>query len=100
MSEFNAAMDALAQRFLVRCGCDLAKLKELLADSSDRHTEIWYIVHRMSGSAGIFGFNEIGDLAGRIDGDLAAGQPVATTDLPGLIEALATLLAARKVQPG
>ncbi len=93
MSELTAAMDALAQKFLARCGTDLAKLKEFLADSTDRQSEVRHIVHRMSGSAGIFGHVALGELASQIDGELAAGRPVRATTLSALIEALSSLLA-------
>jgi HPt (histidine-containing phosphotransfer) domain-containing protein len=92
MSEFNAAMDVLAKRFLVRCGDDLAKLKELSADSADKQSEIRHIVHRMSGSAGIFGHDAIGMLAAQVDDDIVDGRPVGATTLPVLIEALTSLL--------
>ncbi len=95
MSEFNAAMDVLAKRFLVRCGDDLAALKDLLADSTRKQSEIRHIAHRMSGSAGIFGHHAIGVLAAQVDEDISEGRPVGPTTLPVLIEALTSLLAIR-----
>jgi HPt (histidine-containing phosphotransfer) domain-containing protein len=95
MSEFDTAMDLLAQRFLVRCDNDLAKLKDCLQNSTGKEGEARHIVHRMSGSAGIFGHTTIGALAAQVDGELAAGSPVGTTTLPTLIDALSSLLAAQ-----
>ena len=99
MSDLNKAMDALAQRFLARCDDDLAKLEDCWKNSTDKQGELRYIVHRMSGSAGIFGHTALGALAAQVDGELAAGEPVGATTLPTLIEALASLLAGRQGKP-
>ena len=95
MSDVQTAMARLAQRFLARCEAELPKLKDCVASSTDVHGDLRHIVHKMSGSAGIFGYDAVGTLAAQVEGELLAGQPVATTSLPALIHALGTLLAER-----
>lgn len=74
---------SLRAKFLVRVGEDLALLRAPGATIKDRH----YVVHRLAGSAGIFGYAQVTDLARDLD-DLLIDQG----DAPA--EAFAPLIAA------
>jgi HPt (histidine-containing phosphotransfer) domain-containing protein len=68
----------LAQRFVERCRDDLPKLRQILADAEScvgpGTEDLRLIVHRMAGSAALFGFAAIGAMAARIDEELATGM--------------------------
>jgi len=95
MSDFGSAMDALAQRFLARCGEDLPKLRQCCENAAETRGDIRLIVHRMSGSAGLFGYEAIGALAAQVDEELSVECPADAPTLPALTEALEALLAVR-----
>jgi len=63
-------MAALRQRFVDRCRDDLAALEQ--GDGPERTIEI---VHRLSGSAGIFGFSRISEVAEQTETALRDGTP-------------------------
>ncbi len=92
MSDFGATMDALAQRFLVRCAEDLPKLQQCRAGSAEERGDLRLIAHRMSGSAGLFGYKEVGALAAQVDEELSANGPTEAPTLPALVDALEALL--------
>ncbi|NGM49194.1 histidine phosphotransferase [Caulobacter sp. 602-2] len=78
----------LRAKFLVRVADDLAKLRAAETSMKDRH----YIVHRLAGAAGVFGYARITDLARDLD-DLLLDQgdapPEAFADLIAALEGVA-----------
>ncbi len=90
MSELDAVMAPLRQRFVARAGEDLAKLRAHLAGDALSPESLRALVHRLAGSAGLFGFPAISALAGELDLRLAENGDAAT--LPGLVRALEELL--------
>ena len=85
-------MDALAQHFLARCAEDLPKLLQCSSESGDDHTDVRMIVHRMAGSAGLFGYSAIGLLAAQVDEEMSAASPVRAPTLPALTDAIEAVL--------
>ena len=74
-------------KFLVRVADDLAKLRATETSAKDRH----YIVHRLAGAAGVFGYAAVTDLARDLD-DLLIEQgdapPQAFAELIAALEGL------------
>ncbi|MBI1686844.1 Hpt domain-containing protein [Caulobacter hibisci] len=73
----------LRAKFLARVTEDLARLRAPETSTKDRH----FVVHRLAGSAGIFGYAQVTDLARDLD-DLLLDQGHAPP------EAFAPLIAA------
>jgi HPt (histidine-containing phosphotransfer) domain-containing protein len=77
----------LRAKFLVRVADDLAKLRATETSAKDRH----YIVHRLAGAAGVFGYAAVTDLARDLD-DLLIEQgdapPQAFAELIAALEGL------------
>jgi HPt (histidine-containing phosphotransfer) domain-containing protein len=90
VSDFDATMEALRQRFIARCAADLVQLREHQDGFRLSPEALRTIVHRMAGSAGLFGFAEIGALAGKLDGSLADTGDAAM--LPELVASLEPLI--------
>ncbi|WP_411289351.1 Hpt domain-containing protein [Phenylobacterium sp.] len=63
-------MAPLRARFLARAADDLAKLRGGLEPEA-----AGVLIHRLSGTAGVFGFDELSRLAGAVDDRRHAGQP-------------------------
>jgi len=93
MSDFDATMAALRERFVARCMTDCARLKAHLEGDILAPPELRRAVHRLAGAAGMFGYAELGAVAGDLDAKLAASND--PSGLPRLIEALAALNAPR-----
>jgi HPt (histidine-containing phosphotransfer) domain-containing protein len=75
---------ALRQKFIVRCGEDLARLTAPGTGAEERRR----VIHRIAGAAGMFGFSDLGALAGRIDDQAAEGLEPDAGDLAALRAAL------------
>lgn len=75
-------LSELRAKFLARCGEDAAALREVEGDARRR------IVHRIAGAAGMFGFADLGAMAGRIDDAMAAGDDVSDDEMAALAAAL------------
>ena len=77
----------LRAKFLVRVADDLVALRAPETSMKDRH----YIVHRLAGAAGVFGYTAITDLARDLD-DLLIEQgqapPEAFAELIAALEGL------------
>ena len=91
MSDFDSTMAALAQRFLQRCADELPRLRQYLATGVD-DDGIRLVVHRMAGSAGMFGYVRLGELATRLDDEMAVTLARTSPALPGLVATLEALL--------
>lgn len=76
-------LQALRLLFIERCRTDLARLK---APSGE--DELALTIHRLSGSAGSFGFPEISVLAADIDVRIRNGEARSSDQLDALIRAL------------
>jgi HPt (histidine-containing phosphotransfer) domain-containing protein len=86
-----AALSDLKQRFLQRSADDLAKLLDYADGGAVSAEEIRYLVHRLAGAAGIFGFPALSDAAARLDAALvenAALDPEAMRPLIADLEAV------------
>ncbi len=70
-TEFDSRLDALRARFAERCGGHAAELDEWVARAGtapdDSREAIRAVAHRLAGTAGTFGFAEIGEIAGRLE---------------------------------
>ncbi|HTI68018.1 MAG TPA: Hpt domain-containing protein [Caulobacteraceae bacterium] len=72
----EAAIEALKQRFLARCETDLVRLQDYADGGQISNEELYYLVHRLSGAAGVFGFDAISALAGELEVVLLEGRTV------------------------
>lgn len=94
MSRLEAALATAQARFRLRAGDDAAALRAALR--AEREDELLAIAHRIAGTAGLFGFAAIGDLAGLLEAAARDGgftHPAiaqATHDLAASLERLAT----------
>lgn len=87
------AMDDLRARFLVRAQEDCDKLQNLRVASSDSAVaEMAFLVHRLAGTAGVFGFDEVSEIAGDIDNRVAEGARASRREIDTLIAALQRML--------
>lgn len=89
MSELEDRFEALKRRFAARCAEDLPVIERALAEpGSVTAEELRFVVHRMSGAAGTFGFAELSAAAGEADDLLVADEPV-PPDVLGRVAELA-----------
>ncbi|MFT4254782.1 MAG: Hpt domain-containing protein [Caulobacter sp.] len=79
----------LRAKFLARVGEDLALLRSAEASIKDRH----YVVHRLAGAAGVFGYAEVTELARDLDDLLLADGDAPPEAFSALIAALEGLRA-------
>jgi HPt (histidine-containing phosphotransfer) domain-containing protein len=86
MNGYDAAMAKLRVRFVARAAEDLLKLRGHQSSVPLARNDLHSLVHRLAGSAGLFGFTEISRLAGELDDRLADGGDAAT--LPDLLTVL------------
>jgi len=79
----NDPLAPLRARFVSRCAEDL-----LVVQAGPAAPDLRRVVHRIAGAAGMFGYDALGDLAGRIDDRAHAGEGFAESDLAELSAAL------------
>lgn len=80
---------ALRARFLARCQDDLAVLERAIAEPADlQNADIKLTVHRLSGTAGVFGFSALSALAAPIDDCLHGDKEPGLESLRVLADAL------------
>jgi HPt (histidine-containing phosphotransfer) domain-containing protein len=79
----------LRAQFLDRTREDLAVLENTEAEPE----RIRFVVHRMAGSAALFGFSRAGELARALDDGLVEGRGVDQVSRAALIAELRSLLA-------
>jgi HPt (histidine-containing phosphotransfer) domain-containing protein len=77
----QGATDPLAEltdRFIERTRADASRIRSLAAamsqPSSPAYCEIRQLIHRMAGSAGTFGFDELSERAAKLDAVMNAGS--------------------------
>jgi len=93
-----AALASLKQRFLIRCAADLQQLLDYAAGHGPSRDGLAFVVHRLAGAAGTFGYGGVSIAAARLDADLAApGRP--PPSLEPLINELNAMLDAEAAQP-
>lgn len=90
MSHAVDPLKALRQRFLARCAEDLAILQR--AAAGEAHPSLKVVVHRLSGTAGTFGFWEISQAASPIDDVLHEGGAPSPDQLEALASAVKAAL--------
>lgn len=81
-------ISALRARFIARAADDLAALQKADADRGG-------VIHRLAGTAGVFGFGDLSALAAVVDDQLHAGQAVDADDWTRLMAALEAVAAMR-----
>lgn len=94
MTQYEAAMARIKERFLARSREDLVQFRAFLRDRSVVRSEVARLAHRLAGSAGIFGFKTLSALAKSVDGELLQETPEVPESFPRLVDALESLLAA------
>jgi HPt (histidine-containing phosphotransfer) domain-containing protein len=86
-----AALEALRRRFLLRAASDLETLAAHRAAGQADAEEVRFIVHRLSGAAGSFGYPQLSELACQVEtGWLDKGR-IDAAGLDALIGALRAL---------
>ncbi|MBC6983455.1 Hpt domain-containing protein [Caulobacter sp. 17J80-11] len=87
MSELEDRFEALKRRFAARCVEDLPVIERALADPKAVSAEdLRFVVHRLSGAAGTFGFAELSAAAGEADDLLVADKSVPPDVLGRVVE--------------
>jgi PAS domain S-box-containing protein len=89
-------MEGLRYEFRLRLGRDIEAIerlgpKLLTGDGEARAaagTDLLAVVHRLTGTAGSLGFDEIGALASRLNSECAVREPVAAERLAPLVDSL------------
>lgn len=95
------AMKTFRSRFVERCGRDLASVEaiEKPLGAAEQRAELIRIAHSISGSAGIFGFADLGDAASRLEQLLVEESPGDADQIGAsrerLVAALKAAIAAR-----
>lgn len=87
----NDPLAPLKARFRERCGDDASRLRAHLAGAEE--PELEGLIHRLAGSARMFGHAEIGAMAEALDADFAEKRrptEEALSDLAAALERLAT----------
>lgn len=83
----NDLLAPLRAKFLARVASDLTVLRSNEASFEDRH----YVVHRLAGAAGTFGYAAVSALAAQLDEQMladGAAPPQAFAELIAALEAL------------
>ncbi len=93
MTATDDPLAALRARFLERCRDDLAVLEGVLADPhGPQRSDLKFTVHRLSGTAGVFGFADLSALAAPIDECLHEALDPTPQSLEALADALRSIL--------
>ncbi|WP_122465001.1 Hpt domain-containing protein [Brevundimonas lutea] len=79
-------LQPLREQFIARCRQDRARLITPVSDEDVAH-----LIHRLAGVSGVFGYTQLGEIAGRLDGAIADGARPTSLDLAELLEALSSL---------
>jgi HPt (histidine-containing phosphotransfer) domain-containing protein len=87
-------LDHLRSKFLVRCAGDLGLLEGTDLESPSDAARL--AVHRLAGTAGMFGWEALGQLAMTIDDQLHAGEPIEPPKFDALLTQLRSLASQRQ----
>jgi HPt (histidine-containing phosphotransfer) domain-containing protein len=96
MTALETSMAALRLRFIGRAREDLSQLRAYERHGAMNAEDLRALVHRLAGSAGLFGYPAISVLAGAVEDDLI--ETGAPASLPDLMHALENAIA--EAQPG
>lgn len=88
------ALEILRRRFITRCQAELDQLRTLAAEDP----EVGVIAHRLSGSAGSFGYPKVSELAAAVDDRVQSGTDPARDEIQALIGCLEAAIA-KEPQP-
>lgn len=83
---------ALTAKFMARCATNLVELRAMAAAGDPPEAVLRPLVHRLAGTAGMFGLAEVSAAAAAIDSDLVDGKPAGGDELDALIQALSRAL--------
>ncbi len=92
MNDLQEKLRAVKQVFLARTREEYTTLRRHQQMRDLPRDELRRIIHRLSGSAGFFGYPDIGRMAGLIDEELADGAADDQIDLPRLLAALGEIV--------
>jgi HPt (histidine-containing phosphotransfer) domain-containing protein len=86
------ALGRLRTRFVARAADDLAALQRHLGGQELAPEPLRFLVHRLAGAAGTFGYREVGEAAGRAEDDSLASSSNLDASLSRLADALVSLV--------
>lgn len=87
-----AALDALRLRFLARAAEDLATLRNQAESGEAALEEVRFLVHRLAGAAGVFGYAGLSDAAARLDAAFQDGADPGRPRIDAFIAELAAFV--------
>lgn len=87
----DTALEALKRRFVIRCAADLAQLEAYAGGAGVSREDLRFLLHRLAGSARIFGHGPVGDLAGELETVLLEEPADAAVPVDALIAELRAL---------
>jgi HPt (histidine-containing phosphotransfer) domain-containing protein len=93
LSGLPEAMLRLRGRFLARAASDLDDLKLWTREPPDDPERLRYLVHRVAGAAGTFGYDSLSDRAKIAEDALITGAPDRNAALVSLIDELGRVTA-------
>lgn len=82
----NDALELLRLRFIARCEAELDQLRMLAPNDP----ELGSIAHRLSGSAGSFGYPRVSETAALVEDRIRSGTAPAPDEIQALIHCLET----------
>jgi PAS domain S-box-containing protein len=89
----DAVMTALRDKFIARCKDDLRAIHTLMSQpAGDAREALHQLVHRLAGTAGTFGYSDLGALAGDLDQVCARGGLPGDTEVQRLAANLEALV--------
>jgi len=91
----EAKLDAMKDRFLGRVRAEYAILSLYRQGSLPATPELIFIVHKLAGSAGMVGYSEISEAAGRLDDELADANADNSARLQELLIAMEKAISAK-----
>ncbi|HZL00855.1 MAG TPA: Hpt domain-containing protein [Caulobacteraceae bacterium] len=86
------ALGQLRARFVARAADDLAALRRHLDGEQLASETLRFLVHRLAGAAGTFGYRDVGEAAGSAEDDLLASSSSLRASLNRLAGALVSLV--------
>jgi HPt (histidine-containing phosphotransfer) domain-containing protein len=88
VNSFSDAMVRLRGRFLERAASDLGDLRKWTREPPDDPERLRYLVHRVAGAAGTFGYDSLSDYAKSAEDALILGRGDRSAALARLMEEL------------
>jgi hypothetical protein len=99
-ADVEAALALLKRRFLDRAADDLQRLLDYAAGApAIGRREVQFIVHRLAGAAGTFGFGSVSRAAGRVEGGWLSDPGQDPIPLEPLIAELKAMIADQAAIP-